>query len=119
MTPRALPPVQCPHCGAGPASLQKRGSRRRKFGRTQLWRCVSCERIFTPGSPALAGKTFPPNVILEALMHYCRGASLTQTAARLKSRFGVTVAPATISTWLSEHDALIPYRRLRDGVART
>src|SRR6202008_5040917 len=72
------------------------------------------KRVFTPAPLALRHKTFPLRAILEAITDYNLGYSLAQTAARLKSRRGLTVSRASISSWLAEHKPLTSYRRLRD-----
>ena len=63
--------------------------------------------------PALRNKTYPLRVILAALTLYHLGYSLRETAAKLKSRFGVSAAPSSIANWIKEHQSLLTYGRLR------
>jgi hypothetical protein len=78
-----------------------------------LYRCRACGRTFAAGPRAVRNKTFPIPEILDALTTYDRGASLTETASKISSRYGHSVAPSTISRWLAQHPALTTYRRLR------
>ncbi|MEX2405232.1 MAG: PD-(D/E)XK nuclease family protein [Candidatus Paceibacterota bacterium] len=100
---------ECTHCGS--TENIKRGTRKTKKGRVQLYRCRECERTFTPDS--ITGKHFNRIVILEALIFYQLGFSLEDTARILKAKFEVAVAPSTISEWVEEYTWLCPYSRMR------
>ena len=103
---------RCPHCNS--PRLATRGSRTKKLETVPLFRCRSCGRTFAPGPRALRNKTYPVHEILDALTFFNRGHSLAETAARLSSRHGHTVAPSTISRWLAQHRRLTSYQRLRE-----
>jgi transposase-like protein len=105
-------PERCPYCAS--RSVTRRGTRKKKLEVVQLWRCGSCKRVFTPAPDALRHKTYPLRTILEAITDYNLGYSLTDAAARLKSKRGLRVSPSTIANWLHEHQSLTSYRRLRD-----
>ncbi|HTV26203.1 MAG TPA: PD-(D/E)XK nuclease family protein [Xanthobacteraceae bacterium] len=79
----------------------------------QLWRCASCKRVFTPVPAALRNKTYPLRIVLDAITLYDLGYSLTETAAKLKTRFGRSIARSTIATWLDANRSLMTYERLR------
>jgi len=104
-------PERCPHCGS--TAITRKGTRRKKIEIVQLWRCGSCKRVFTPGPAGLRHKTYPLLIVLDAITLYDLGYSLTETAARLHTRFGRTIAPSTIATWLHNHRSLTTYARLR------
>lgn len=92
--------------------ITRKGVRRKKLETIQLWYCSTCDRVFTP--QRAKGKTYPLKIILEALMLYYRGETRAHTAQRIRERFGITVPPRTLSTWLAEYRDLTTYRRLRD-----
>jgi transposase-like protein len=104
-------PERCPNCGS--ISVSRKGTRRKKLEIVQLWRCGSCKRVFTPTPAALRNKTYPLRIVLDAITLYDLGYSLTETAAKLRTRHGRQIARSTIATWLHDHEALTTYERLR------
>jgi transposase-like protein len=104
------PPSCCPYCRG--RKLTRKGIRRKKLEIVQLWRCASCERVFTPSPPELRNKTYPLRAILDGLTTYNLGYPLRDTAAKLESRYGHLISPSTISSWLSAHKQLASYSRL-------
>lgn len=104
-------PEVCPHCGG--RNLTRRGTRKKKLEIVQLWRCLSCKRVFTPGPAALHNKTYPLRMILSALTDYDLGYTLEETAARLRKKTNRHVSPSTITSWLNEYMQHCSYRRLR------
>ena len=110
--PRDQVSRRCPHCNS--TRITTRGSRKKKLETVRLFRCRSCGRTFAPGPRALRNKTYPLNEILEALTLFSRGHTLTETAAKISSRFGHKVSPSTISRWVAEHPKLTTYQRFRD-----
>ena len=104
-------PDRCPHCGS--RDLSRKGTRSKKFETVQLWRCRGCRRVFTPAPAALRNKTYPLRVILDALTWYDLGYTLDDTRAKLKARYGLSVAASSITGWFAEHKELTSYRRLR------
>jgi transposase-like protein len=105
-------PDACPKCGSH--VLTRRGTRKKKMEIVQLWRCASCKRTFTPGPDAIRNKTYPLRTVIDALCTYNLGYSLDETASRVKSKHGRTIASSTIETWLQQHQSLMSYLRLRD-----
>jgi hypothetical protein len=69
--------------------------------------------VFTPSPAPLRGKTYPLSTILEGITLYDLGYPLPEVVAKLKSRYGHTVAPSSLSAWIAEHKELTTYRRLR------
>jgi transposase-like protein len=105
-------PDSCPHCGSH--VLTRRGSRKKKLEIVQLWRCSSCKRTFTPGPEAIRNKTYPLRTVIDALSTYSLGYSLEDTAARVKSKSGRRIGASTVAGWLTQHQDLMSYLRLRD-----
>jgi hypothetical protein len=62
----------------------------------------------------LRNKTYPLRLILDGVTLYNLGYSLTQTVAKLKSRYGSRVPPSTLAAWNAEHRELATYARLRE-----
>jgi transposase-like protein len=94
--------------------ITREGKRYKKLETIQLWRCHDCNRVFTP--QIVKGKTFPPAVILEALMRYYRGDTRERVAVHIKERFGMRISPRTLSQWLAEYRELTTYARLRPAL---
>jgi len=104
-------PDRCPYCSG--RDLTKKGTRQKKFETVQLWRCRACERVFTPAPARLHNKTYPARVILDALTWYDLGYTHDDTRAKIKSRYGLSVASSSIAGWFAEHKDITSYRRLR------
>ena len=107
----AKPPARCPYCGS--KRLIRKGTRKKKLEIAQLWQCKLCRRVFTPAPSELRYKTYPLRVILDGVTLYHLGYSLSDAAAKLKSRHGYRVAPSTLTSWMAEHRELTTYSRLR------
>jgi transposase-like protein len=106
-------PDACPHCGSH--NISRRGTRKKNLEIVQLWRCVACKRVFTPGPTPLHNKTYPLRMILAALTDYNLGYSLYDTAKRLKKKTNRSVSPSTITNWLHEYRKHCSYARLRSA----
>jgi hypothetical protein len=104
---------RCIYCAG--TSITRKGKRYKKLETIQLWYCHTCTRVFTP--QIAKGKTYPLKVILEALKLYYHGHTIPETLGRLKSRYGLTIAPRTLTSWLTEHRPLTTYHRLRSQVS--
>ena len=68
--------IFCPYCGS--KDFVKRGTRQKKLGKVQLYKCHDCGRTFTPG--AVKGKHYPMVVIIDAMSLYYLGYSLEESA---------------------------------------
>src|ERR1700686_2219161 len=101
------PPARCPYCGS--KRLIRKGTRKKKLEIAQLWQCKLCRRVFTPAPSELRYKTFPLRVILDGVTLYHLGYSLSDAAAKLKSRHGYRVAPSTLTSWMADHRELTTY----------
>jgi hypothetical protein len=101
---------RCPYCSG--THIIKKGKREKKLETVQLWYCHNCACVFTP--QLAKGKTYPLKVILSGLSHYHTGHTTSQSAERIKERYGLTIPPRTLSTWLAAYKPLTTYARLRD-----
>ncbi len=101
----------CPYCAS--KRFVKRGTRKNRYQIVQLYLCKNpaCGRTFT--APALKGKQFPLNVIIEAISYYNLGFNFAESCALIKKKFGVAPDPETLSGWVEEHKDICPYSRLR------
>ena len=86
-------PGHCPHCCG--IKLARKGTRTKKLEVVQLWQCLSCSRDHAAAPAELRNKTYPLRFDLEGVSLYNLGYSLTQAAAKLKSRHGSRVPPST------------------------
>ena len=68
--------IFCPYCES--KNFVKRGTRQKKLGKVQLYKCNDCGRTFTPG--AVKGKHYPMVVIIDAMSLYYLGYSLEYSA---------------------------------------
>jgi hypothetical protein len=107
----AKQPERCLLCGS--RSIIRKGRRKKILEIVQLWQCKSCHRVFTPGSGSLRNKTYPLRVVLDAVTLYNQGYSLSETAIKIKSRYGHNLPASTLSSWLAEHKNIMTYSRLR------
>ncbi len=69
--------------------------------------------MFTP--QPLRGKTFPLPLILQAVTLYNHGYSPDAVCRLMTERSGLPFAQSTLSSWVSEHQTLCTYARLRDA----
>jgi hypothetical protein len=68
--------IFCPYCQE--KDFSKRGVRKTKTGKTQLYKCKACGKTFTPGS--VKGKHYPIEAIIDAMSLYYLGNSLEYSA---------------------------------------
>jgi transposase-like protein len=68
--------IFCPYCQE--KDFSKRGVRKTKTGKTQLYKCKACGKTFTPGS--VKGKHYPIEAIIDAMSLYYLGNSLEHSA---------------------------------------
>jgi transposase-like protein len=90
------PVISCPYCES--REIIKKGQRKKKYERVQLYFCQRCERKFTPFIKK--HYSYPLKVILEALTLYNRFYSLQETAKIVSGTYGLPVTHHTIANWL-------------------
>lgn len=109
--------LACPYCRS--TNFQKRGFRKKKHERVQLYLCMSCGKTFTP--QITKGKHYPLVIMLDAISIYNLGYSLVQTCNIVRSRAkvagavenGSQIQPSTLSTWIAETEELCRFSRMR------
>ena len=74
--------LSCPYCQS--IKFVKKGMRVKKREKIQLYRCSSCNKVFTPHSTK--GKHYPLSVMLDAISIYNLGYSLEQTCKIVNTR---------------------------------
>src|SRR5271165_7018803 len=107
----AKPPAECPHCGS--KRVTRKGIRKKKLERVQLWQCARCRRVATPAPAHVRNTTYPPRFILDALTTYNLGHSLAETAERVHARTARTVPLSTLSRWITAYKPFTSYAGLR------
>jgi transposase-like protein len=104
--------VACPYCSS--KEVIKKGQRRKKYERVQLYFCHRCGRKFTP--LISKNRSYPLRVILDSLSLYNRFHSLRETAQTVSGTFGLAVNPQTISKWLVAFQENLPALKLRSAL---
>ena len=107
----AKPPAECPHCGC--KRVTRKGIRKKKLERVQLWQCGRCRRVATPAPAHVRNTTYPPRLILDALTTYNLGHSLAETAKRIHARTARAVPLSTLSRWITAYKPFTSYAGLR------
>lgn len=108
------PVVHCPYCQG--TKIIKKGIRRKKLERVQLYYCHHCHKKFTP--LITKGKTFPLKIILEAITYYNRFYSLQKAAQKTTEKYGLKVSLQNISNWLRDFKDYLPFLRMRSFIAK-
>jgi len=99
----------CPYCGS--SDFVKRGTRKKKKERVQLYLCHSCRRTFT--SFSVKGKSYSLPVIIDAISYYNLGFSFDQVSRILKEKQYLDVQPSTIFDWYEQYKLICAYTRMR------
>jgi len=99
----------CPYCGS--ENFVKRGTRKKKKERIQLYLCRDCRRTFTPFS--VKGKRYSLPVIIDAISCYNLGFSFEQVSRILKQKQAVEIQPSSIGDWYEEYKGFCAYSRMR------
>ena len=104
----------CPYCQS--RKTTRKGWRKNKFGKVQMFFCKPCSRVFTPGN--IRSKIFPASFILDALSFYNQGFSAPACCRLLKEKHGLSASDSAIEVWVKEFKGLCSFHRLRDQVRR-
>ncbi|WP_319526172.1 PD-(D/E)XK nuclease family protein [uncultured Desulfosarcina sp.] len=99
----------CRYCQS--KNIKKRGFRKTKIGKTQLYYCHDCHKTFS--DQIVKHKEYPLKVILEAVSLYNLGYSNAETRNFINERYGLKPGASTIDNWLKELKPLCRYARLR------
>ncbi|MBU3942104.1 MAG: PD-(D/E)XK nuclease family protein [Nanoarchaeota archaeon] len=106
--------MKCKYCGS--SCIIKKGIRKRKKKTLQQYKCNNCGRYFTDAP--MEGRSYRPNVILEAITQYNLGKTLEQAAKSVNSQFGEKIYARIISSWLKDYDAICSYHRIRKDIGK-
>ena len=101
--------LKCPYCRS--ENIVKRGFRKKKRERVQLYLCRNCKRVFTANISK--GRHYPVSMILDGLSLYYLGYSLEKVCGFLNKKSNFSVYPATLSAWISEYREFCPFSRMR------
>lgn len=109
---KTKPVIACPYCSSG--HIIKKGQRKKKYERIQLYFCHRCQRKFTP----LINKhhSYPLSVILDAVTLYNRFYSMQDAARIVGESYGIPVRHQTLAKWLKDFRPYLPVLRLRNTI---
>ncbi len=108
---REIMDLICPYCSS--KNFVRRGFRKKKYEKVQLFLCLSCNRTFTQHSTK--GKHYPLAIMLDAISIYNLGYSLEATCRIVHQRqSGGTLQPSTLSSWITETEELCRFCRMRE-----
>ena len=101
----------CPYCGSG--DFVRRGTRKKKHERVQLYLCHNkeCGRTFT--SEESKGRRYPIKLVIEGMSYYNLGFTLKQTCSILKQKFKAAPDEQSLAKWIDEYKSLCRYERMR------
>jgi|SRR3989338_6357806 len=99
----------CPSCSS--KSIVKTGKRKNKNQEIQRYKCNSCSKTFI--NTNLKNKTYPANIILNAVSYYNLGHSQSKVSRLISSKFKTEVPQRTISEWLNQYKNICTFARLR------
>lgn len=101
--------ILCPICKS--KNITKRGLRKGKSRITQRYYCKDCNKSYTLGNPL--NKLYSPQVILNAIMYYNLGYTLTESSKLVNKQFKIKTGKSTIHDWITDYEDLCTYTRLR------
>ena len=101
----------CPYCDS--ADFVKRGTRKKKHERVQLYLCrnTACGRTFT--SEESKGRRYPIKLVIEGMSYYNLGFTLKQTCKILKQKFKTAPDEQSLAKWIEQYKGLCRYERMR------
>jgi transposase-like protein len=102
--------MNCPYCKS--SHVVKRGMRKLRFETVQTYQCKQCKKRFQ--DKKISKKSYPPQVVYDALVLYHQGFSLDETRKRVNKRFKVKVGLSTIHSWVKEYEFFCPIHNQRD-----
>ena len=101
--------ISCPKCAS--SQIKKHGTKKKKLQTLQRYFCNNCRKTFTLQPEK--SKTYPLNIILNALSYYNLGHSQQEAANMLSKRFKLKPSQKTISNWINEHKEICTFHKLR------
>jgi hypothetical protein len=99
----------CPACLS--QNFVRRGFRKKKREKIQLYQCKDCQKTFT--HQLTHGKHYPLPAMLEALSLYHLGHSFQSASNILNQKLDYNIHPTSISNWVTEYQDICRFSRLR------
>ena len=103
-------PKPCPLCSSSEHAIRS-GTRKAKYGTTQIYYCKSCHKYFT--TRKIPHTHYKPKIILQATTYYNLGYTIDSTVAILQKRYKTKVPRSTIHSWLKEYSDIFTFSSLR------
>ena len=103
--------VQCKFCGSG--NVVKRGLRKLKTRKKQLFLCKDCSHRFSLG---LSRKRFDIKVILNAVCAYAQGYNYEEVCELISRKNKVVVGKSSVERWVKEYD--LGYLAIRERIVK-
>ena len=100
--------ITCSFCGG--TDIIKRGIRKKKLERVQIYYCKKCDKRFTPY--ITKHRTYPLRIILEVLTQYNRLKYKNEIISYISQIYGITISEKNISNWITDFSEYIPFLRL-------
>jgi len=100
---------KCPYCLS--RDFVKRGFRKKKLEKVQLFLCKTCGKTFT--HHITKGKHYPLNAVLEGISLYNLGYSLEKSCRILNQNGNFSVHASSLANWISEFEDLCRFSRMR------
>jgi len=101
--------INCKNCSS--INIVKRGFARNKLQTLQKYCCKDCKAIFT--MQQAKGKTYPLNIILNAISTYNLGYPLEKTKEIMNKKRSLAVSAKTISNWINQYKGICTFARIR------
>ncbi|KXA95223.1 hypothetical protein AKJ37_07000, partial [candidate division MSBL1 archaeon SCGC-AAA259I09] len=95
---------KCPDCGS--SNLKGAGTAENKYVSKQAYRCKECGRYFVERD-GFEGKSYPKEVIVEAMHLYVEGLSLSKIRTHLDQHRGYSPSDGSILNWVREYSELV------------
>ena len=104
--------MQCPICRS--KNLIKKGKRKTKYQLKQVYFCEKCKKRFV--KKRLEYKTYPPEVVINAISYYNLGYTLEETSSLVNRRFKIKTTISSIQRWLAEFSDLCSFSKIRNAI---
>ena len=105
--------IRCPNCSS--SNIRKYGINKKKLQTSQRYFCKECQKTFVlAATTGLKNKSYPANIILNALSYYNLCYSQKKTSSMLSRKHRASVPQKTISNWINEFKSITTFNRLRE-----
>jgi len=104
---------RCPYCSG---KIIKRGIRKKKFEKVQIYYCKKCDKRFT--SQITKNKTYPLRIILDSLTFYNKLYSFKEIRNLIEHKYGIKISSQIISRWIEKYKDYLPFLRMREFIVK-